>query len=216
MRIVPTVVLVLGLAAALQADNWPHWRGPSGSGVTAERGLPERWSDTDNVAWKAPLEGLGISSPIVWGDRIFVTSQRGSGVVQRGPRLMQSGNAADAGERPLGPGAQRGDGRVTFLVSVFDRATGTRAWRVDLAAEGPLPSVHDKHNLASPSPATDGQRVYAVFATGQVAARTRNALAGSTAPRPWPATARSTCSARTARRLWWPRAARRGSSRAIA
>jgi len=170
MRIVPMFVLILGLAAAPQADNWPHWRGPSASGVTAERGLPERWSDTENIAWRAPLDGLGISSPIVWGDRVFVTSQHGSGVVLRGPRLMQSGGAAEAGERPLGPGATRGDGRVTFLVSALDRLTGKRLWRVDLPAEGPLPSVHDKHNLASPSPATDGQRVYAVFATGQVAA----------------------------------------------
>jgi outer membrane protein assembly factor BamB len=170
MRMVPTLVLVLGLAAALQADDWPHWRGPSASGVTGERGLPEKWSDTENIAWKAPVDGLGISSPIVWGDRVFVTSQQGHGVVQAGPRLMQSGNAAQAGERPLGAGATRGDGRVTFLVSAFDRNTGRRLWRFDLPAEGPLPSVHDKHNLASPSPVTDGQRVYAWFATGQVAA----------------------------------------------
>jgi outer membrane protein assembly factor BamB len=170
MRIALTLLMIGGLAALPSADDWPHWRGPAGSGITAERGLPERWSDTENVAWKAPLDGLGISSPIVAGDLVFVTSQLGSGVVEQGPRLMQSGNAAEAGERSLGAGATRGDGKVTFLVSAFDRRTGQRAWRFDLPAEGPLPSVHDKHNLASPSPVTDGQRVYAWFATGQLAA----------------------------------------------
>ncbi len=83
---------------------------------------------------------------------------------------MQGGNAADAGERPLGAGATAGDGRVTFLVTAFDRQTGKRAWNFELPAEGPLPTVHDKHNLASSSPVTDGERVYAWFATGQLAA----------------------------------------------
>jgi outer membrane protein assembly factor BamB len=170
MRLISAVVFIAVLSTLLRADDWPHWRGPRTSGVSSEQGLPERWSDQDNIAWKASLDGLGISSPIVSGDRVFVTSQRGSGVVRQGPRLMQGGNAADAGERPLGAGATAGDGRVTFLVTAFDRQTGKRAWNFELPAEGPLPSVHDKHNLASSSPVTDGQRVYAWFATGQLAA----------------------------------------------
>jgi outer membrane protein assembly factor BamB len=170
MRTLCILACILASTAALGADDWPHWRGPATSGVSGERNLPERWSDTDNIAWKASLEGLGISSPIVWGDRVFATSQRGSGVVRQGPRLVQSGNAADAGERPLGSGPTSGDGRVTFLVSALDKTTGKPLWRFELPAEGPLPSVHEKHNLASSSPATDGQRVYAWFATGQLAA----------------------------------------------
>jgi outer membrane protein assembly factor BamB len=170
LRTVSVIALVVSLSALLRADDWPHWRGPARSGVSSEAVLPERWSDTENIAWKAPLDGLGISSPIVSGDRVFVTSQRGNGVVREGPRLMQAGNAAAAGERPLGAGATSGDGRVTFLVSAFDRQSGKRVWDFELPGEGPLPSVHDKHNLASPSPATDGQRVYAWFATGQLAA----------------------------------------------
>jgi outer membrane protein assembly factor BamB len=169
-RIVSVLALLVSLSALLRADDWPHWRGPAHSGVSGEPALPERWSETENIAWKAPLDGLGISSPIVSGDRVFVTSQRGNGVVRQGPRLMQAGNAADAGERPLGGGATSGDGRVTFVVTAFDRQSGKRVWGFDLPGEGPLPSVHDKHNLASPSPATDGQRVYAWFATGQLAA----------------------------------------------
>ncbi|MGH9384199.1 MAG: PQQ-binding-like beta-propeller repeat protein, partial [Vicinamibacterales bacterium] len=170
MRIVCILALLLASTVALRADDWPHWRGPLTSGVSSERGLPERWSDTENIAWKTPIDGLGISSPIVWGDRVFVTSQQGSGVVRQGPRLSQGGNAAQAGERPLGGGATKGEGRVTFLVTALDKATGKRLWRFELPGEGPLPSVHDKHNLASSSPATDGQRVYTWFATGQLAA----------------------------------------------
>jgi outer membrane protein assembly factor BamB len=182
-NLVTTVAVVLGLFIHVHADHWPQWRGPLASGVSPEQGLPVRWSDTENVAWKAPLIGLGISSPIVWGERVFVTSQRGSGVVRPGPRLVQSGNAADAGERPLGASVSgsatgglragasaKAGGNVVFLVSAFDRASGRSAWQFELPAEGPLPSVHEKHNLASPSPAADGERVYAWFATGQIAA----------------------------------------------
>jgi outer membrane protein assembly factor BamB len=167
-----TVTFVITTATTTAAaDDWPHWRGPSGSGVSKEVKLPSKWSDTENVAWKAPLRGLGISSPIVSGDLVIVTSQAGSGEVRSGPRLVQGGNPLEAGERPLGgTGPTAGDGKVVFLVTAFDRRTGKRAWEFELPAEGPLPSVHEKHNLASPSPVTDGERVYAWFATGQIAA----------------------------------------------
>jgi outer membrane protein assembly factor BamB len=162
-------VLVAGLSVPLTAQHWPNWRGPSASGVAATSDLPVTWSDTQNVAWKAPIRGVGISSPIVWGDLVFVTSQAGSGESRSGPRLVQGANPLDEGERPL-TAPTRGDGQVTFLVSAFDRASGRKSWEFEQPAEGPLPFVHEKHNLASPSPATDGQRVYAWFATGQLVA----------------------------------------------
>jgi outer membrane protein assembly factor BamB len=170
LRLLTGIVLIGGLVARLDAQNWPQWRGPAASGVSSEARLPERWSDTDNVAWKSKLRGLGISSPIIWGDLVFATSQAGSGEVRPGPRLVQSGNPLDAGERPLGSGPNAGDSRVTFLVSAIDRRSGRTVWEFEHPAEGPLPSVHEKHNLASPSPATDGERVYAWFGTGQIAA----------------------------------------------
>ena len=163
-------VVLIVLAAHLGADHWPHWRGPAATGVSSESQLPVRWSDRENVAWKVPIPGLGISSPIVWGDLVVVTSQAGSGTVRPGPRLVQGANPNDAGERALGAGAGAGDGNVRFLVTAFDRRSGSRAWQFELPAEQPLPAVHEKHNLASPSPATDGERVYAWFATGQLAA----------------------------------------------
>ena len=162
--------LLILLATSLTAENWPHWRGPSFSGVSNEPKLPSRWNETENIAWKSPVRGLGISSPIVWGNLVIVTSQVGSGEVRPGPRLVQGGNAAEAGERPLGSATGTENGKVVFLASALDRDSGKRMWEFELSAEGPLPSVHEKHNLASPSPVTDGERVYALFGTGQIAA----------------------------------------------
>ena len=157
------------LGVDVNANNWPHWRGPSFSGVSVEPKLPSRWTDSENVAWKSAVRGLGISSPIVWGNLVIVTSQVGSGTVRPGPRLVQGANPIEAGERPLGTAAPS-EGAVTFVVTAFDRSSGKRAWEFELSAEGPLQSVHEKHNLASPSPVTDGERIYALFGTGQIAA----------------------------------------------
>ena len=164
------LLIVLG-CAPLSAENWPHWRGPAATGVSTETGLPERWSDTENVAWRAPVRGLGTSSPIVWGDTVFVTSQIGRGARRAGnhPTLVQGGNPAESGERPLG-GAESDSGKISFLVTALSRIDGRKMWEHEMAAEGQLAEVHDKHNLASSSPVTDGQRVYAWFGTGQIVA----------------------------------------------
>ena len=162
--------------ATVGAADWPNWRGPAGSGIADERNLPERWSATENVAWKADLGGQGVSSPIVSGDRVFVTSQIGSGVRKPGnhPRLAQGAAAASAGERALGaPRSAAGD-KTIFVVEAFARADGKRLWEYHADAIGELPGVHDKHNLASPSPITDGQLVYAWFGTGQLVALDMN------------------------------------------
>ncbi len=165
------LVVAGALTAVVAAEDWPHWRGPIGSGVSAETGLPVAWSASSGVAWTAPIRGLGISSPIVSGDRVFVTSQVGRGVARPGPRLVQGSDAAAAGEVPLGRGgAAESRPGATFLVTAFDRASGRRLWEHEVPAEGDLPPVHEKHNLASSSPVTDGQRVYAWFGTGQLVA----------------------------------------------
>ena len=172
MRSGMLLVFLLMLSTRAYAENWPHWRGPAAIGVSAETGLPERWSDTENVAWKAPVRGLGISSPIVWGDRVYVTSQIGRSARRAGnhPTLVQGGNPADAGERALGGAAAPTSGKVVFLVTALNRVNGSKVWEYELPAEGQLAEVHDKHNLASSSPVTDGRRVYAWFGTGQLVA----------------------------------------------
>lgn len=158
--------------AAVSAENWPAWRGPRATGVSAESNLPVRWSSTENVAWEAPLRGVGVSSPIVWGDRVFVTSQEGAGIRQGGrhPSLVQEGNPAEAGEATLATGSKQEPGAARFIVTALDRVSGRKLWERVIDSQGELPEVHDKHNLASPSPVTDGERVYAWFGTGQVVA----------------------------------------------
>jgi outer membrane protein assembly factor BamB len=163
------VAVVLALSVGVSANDWPHWRGPSTTGVAAASPLPSAWSATDNVAWQAPLQGAGVSSPIVSGNRVFVTSQAGDGRRRAGnhPTLTQGGDPAAAGEVTLRRIARAG---VAFNVEAFDRVSGKRLWIHEMAPEGDLPPVHDKHNLASASPVTDGERVYAWFGTGQLVA----------------------------------------------
>ncbi|HTU94041.1 MAG TPA: PQQ-binding-like beta-propeller repeat protein [Gemmataceae bacterium] len=67
-------LLLFSWVALVRADNWPQWRGPNGDGISTETNLPERWSATENVAWSLPMPGMGGSTPIVWGKRIFLTS----------------------------------------------------------------------------------------------------------------------------------------------
>jgi outer membrane protein assembly factor BamB len=74
LRMVGIVGLLLGAGTAVGAEDWPGWRGPRGDGTSAEKGIPLRWSQTENIAWKIPIPGKGHSSPIVWGDRVFVTT----------------------------------------------------------------------------------------------------------------------------------------------
>jgi outer membrane protein assembly factor BamB len=205
--LVASGILAHTLAPAAGAADWPWWRGPLGTGLTPETGLPTAWSGDDGVAWSVPLAGTGVSSPVVVGDRVFVTSQRGRGALKPGQHpllartdpevakaekaLAESGGleaagsvehaarsasaAASAVDRaadgaPGGAGSASGD--VVFVVEAFDRETGRRLWEHRMPAEGPLPEVHEKHNLATPSPVTDGERVYAWFGSGQLVALT--------------------------------------------
>jgi len=68
-------------AATAQADNWPTWRGANHDGVSTEKNLPAEWSESKNLLWKAPMPGVGAATPVVWGDRIFVTSEDGEDLV---------------------------------------------------------------------------------------------------------------------------------------
>jgi outer membrane protein assembly factor BamB len=73
MRRLLSLALVAGCALPAAAENWPGWRGPRGDGTGAEKNLPTSWSPRENVRWKVKLPGPGNSSPVVWGDRVFIT-----------------------------------------------------------------------------------------------------------------------------------------------
>ena len=112
------VTLLLAITAEAE-DNWPSWRGPSGTGVAAETASPPTtWSDTENVRWKVPLPGRGHSTPVVWGDRIFVTA-----AVATGPKLpsRMSGRPGAHDNLPV-------DSEHKFFVIAIDRRSGNVLW----------------------------------------------------------------------------------------
>jgi outer membrane protein assembly factor BamB len=170
-------VAALFLAASdLSAQNWPQWRGPSSQGLSSESVLPTTWSTSENIAWRASLAGLGTSSPIVWADRVIVTSQVGTSPAAGGgahPQLARDDGALAQRENPIGGKRLEAEGTasdVWLVVEAFGRSDGRRLWEQRTKATGSLPGVHEKHNLATPTPTTDGERVYAWFGNGQIVA----------------------------------------------
>ena len=147
-------VLVAGVSPRAQPqNNWPQWRGPAGTGV-AVGAPPATWSDTSNVAWKVEIPGRGYSTPVIWGDRIFLTTAIPTG---KGSQASSSGGR--------GPGGGAGAGQEhEFVVMALDRATGRTLWRRTATVATPHEGYHQIYgSFASNAPATDGKRVYASF-----------------------------------------------------
>jgi outer membrane protein assembly factor BamB len=179
-RSIALIVAILVAGHGLAAQNWPQWRGPSSHGVSPEVGLPTTWGPSQNMAWRTALAGLGTSSPIAWNDRVIVTSQIGRSPVAQGdahPQLARDDSSLAAREHPLGGRRAEAGGTaddVWLVVEVFARSDGRRLWEHRTKATGTLPAAHEKHNLATPTPVTDGQRIYAWFGNGQLVALDMN------------------------------------------
>jgi outer membrane protein assembly factor BamB len=111
------------VTVGLSAEDWPQWRGRANTGASSEARLPLKWTNTENIAWKARLSGAGVSSPIVAGERVFATSQVGSGGSRQGPRLGQ-GAEANPAERSLSPASRSGTSTnragFRFRFAMFD------------------------------------------------------------------------------------------------
>jgi outer membrane protein assembly factor BamB len=166
-------LLVFSLPKA-KAEDWPQWRGPSGNGISNGTGLPDHWNTGEHVAWKAALAGLGASSPIIWGDSVFVTSQKGIVPVQSmQTQLARDDQALASHENPMGgrnmKAGASGD-KVTLIVEAFRNSDGKKLWGYSTPATGEFPLLNEKHNLATPTPVTDGKLIYAWFGTGQIIA----------------------------------------------
>lgn len=141
-----------GPAVAQPAGNWPRFRGPDGTGVADDPALPETWSASENVVWKTDLPGRGWSSPVLWGDRIFVTS-----VVSARPPEPARPGLYFGGERPVPTDEHR------WMVYAIDFATGKTIWEREVHRAAPAQSRHLKNSYASETPVTDGERVYVSF-----------------------------------------------------
>jgi outer membrane protein assembly factor BamB len=148
-------------ASAAGDTNWPQWRGPEGSGVSAERGLPEEWGEAKNVRWKTPLPGKGHSSPVVWGRRVFVTTAV-EGAVVPGAKAAVHKIEGQEWRHPDSVGADR---RHAFKVIALDRDTGRVVWEQTAWEGTPYDDRHRKSSYAASTPATDGRMVYAYFGT---------------------------------------------------
>ena len=133
------------------ADNWAQFRGPGASGVSANSGLPDAWSAEERVAWKTPIPGRGWSSPIVWGNRIFVTTAIREG---EQPEAAKKG-LYFGGNRPAPKDAHR------YVVYCLDLDTGNIVWEKEVHRGVPKHGHHLKNSLASETPVTDGERLYA-------------------------------------------------------
>lgn len=156
-----TLILSTSIAAKTGSTNWPQWRGPDGQGVSAEKGLPDEWNDTKNVRWKTPIEGLGHSSPIVWGKKIFLTTALDGEVIPGRPAGVT--HKMSDGSDFVHPDAVGANLKHTFKVICVDRSSGKVLWE-RVAYEGPVyDSRHRKASFASSTPATDGKYVYAFF-----------------------------------------------------
>jgi len=126
------------------AGNWPQWRGPEGTGTSREQGLPLVWNESRNLLWKVPIPEWGNSTPAVWQDAVFLTAQQGR----------------------------------QLLLLRYSKQDGSLVWRQRVGtAKVPrgkprrgAQTFHELHNLASPSPVTDGERVIVHFGNGELAA----------------------------------------------
>ena len=161
LRLLPLAALGCALAFPALAENspaapeqgWAQWRGPLANGTAPHAHPPVEWSEQKNVRWKMPLPGKGHSSPIVCGDRVYLTA-----AVPVGDALPPVYDTA--------PGAHDGvpvTQRHQFMVLAVERRDGRIAWRKVVREEFPHEGGHNTGSQASSSPVTDGQRIYAFF-----------------------------------------------------
>jgi outer membrane protein assembly factor BamB len=135
--------------------NSPQFRGPRGDGVAYGTNLPVTWSTTSNVVWSCAIPGKGWSSPVVWGDRVFVTSAVGPGIVEAPPEKL--GSMADHVR------GVKATNEHQYMLHCVDWQTGKLLWSRCAHKAVPPGSIHPKNTYASETPVTDGERVYAYF-----------------------------------------------------
>ncbi|MFO0816987.1 MAG: PQQ-binding-like beta-propeller repeat protein [Pirellulales bacterium] len=140
--------------AADGPSSWPQFRGPGSRGVAeGENKLPERWSATENVAWKRDIAGRGWSSPVVWGEHVFLTTVVNTGTTEEAKKGLYFG-----GDRPVPPDAVH-----QWKVICLNLKSGEIRWE-RLVHEGkPQSPIHIKSSFASETPVTDGERIYCCF-----------------------------------------------------
>jgi outer membrane protein assembly factor BamB len=138
---------------AQSASHWNQWRGPLETGVAPDARPPIEWSRDKNIRWKTLLPGKGHSSPVLWDDHVFVTT-----AIPVGPKFpsRMSGRPGEHNNLPI-------DSKYQFVVVAVDRHQGTVLWKKVVREAVPLEAGHTTGSLATASPVTDGEFVYAYF-----------------------------------------------------
>ena len=141
-------------ASFIEADeNWSQFRGPGALGISNNVNLPDKWSATKNVLWKRDIPGRGWSSPVVWGNRVFLTTAINEGEAEE-PRkgLYFGGNRYKPSNHVH-----------HFKVLCLDLGTGAVLWERIALKSRPRGNIHIKNSYATETPVTDGERVYTYF-----------------------------------------------------
>ncbi|MGB0579131.1 MAG: PQQ-binding-like beta-propeller repeat protein [Limisphaerales bacterium] len=157
-RVTFALLLAGSLASSVAStdNNWHRWRGPEHNGVSRTANPPTEWSETRNVQWKTAIPGNGLSTPIIWGDKVFLLTAINTGRVD--PSLPRPEDQPKRVFNITHPNTT-----YTFLVLCLDRNTGREIWRHEPTHLIPHEGTHKDNNFASASPVTDGKRLYCWF-----------------------------------------------------
>jgi len=150
--LIAAFTIFLLISNTIAETNWPQFRGP-GAGVVEDKILPATWSTTENVAWKVEIPGRAWSSPIVWGDKIFVTSAVSTGDGEAPKKGLYLGGNRD----------KPSDKTHRWMVYCLDFHSGRMLWEKTAHTAVPQQPVHIKNTYASETPVTDGKRIYVYF-----------------------------------------------------
>lgn len=145
---------LLLFAMVVSAQNWPTFRGPGARGVAEKQNLPVTWdvASGKNIAWKTEIPGLGLSSPIVWGSHVFLTT-----AVSSNPNMVFEATLKGELDRRQDEAVQE------FRVLALDKKTGKVVWNVLAGKTKPRVLRHPHNSYASPTPVTDGKYLVAFF-----------------------------------------------------
>ncbi len=176
-----SVLFVAMLQCPSMADNWAHWRGPTGNGVATNAQPPVQWSSTKNVKWRVAIPGRGSGSPVIWQQRVFVVTAIPVGNDPAGDDTGQETRRVESQRRPQSQGNRGGRGfqgrrrsgggggaagrpsKMEFKILCFDRSNGQLLWEQSATVATPHQGMHGTNTFASASPCTDGKHVYAHF-----------------------------------------------------
>lgn len=139
-------------------ETWPQWRGPEATGYAPYGNPPIEWSETKNVKWKTEIPGKGHATPIVWEDKVFVTTSIQTS--QKSEQMETSNNAATGRG---GPPSLQPESVHDFIVMAINRKDGSFLWKTTVCQERPVDGTHEMGSWASNSPVTDGEHLYAYF-----------------------------------------------------